>query len=379
MAAPWDVIVVGLGALGSSACWQMARRGMRVLGLEQFGIPHAFGSSHGDSRMIRLCYAEHPDYVPLLVRAYELWRELERVSERRLLHVTGGLYIGAPEGAFVAGAERAARAHGLPHEMLDAGAIRRRHPQFHVSPPAVALYEPNAGLILAERAVATQAEQALRAGAELHGFEAVTEWRSGAGEIEVETSRGHYRAERLCVCGGPWSDRLLGDLGVRLRVTRQVVGWVWPRKPECFLPSNFPVWAIEEPDCALTYGFPLIAERPGLKVGRHAPGPETSPDTIDRTPRAEDESEFRAPLARSLPDADGPLLTLQVCMYTNTPDGHFIVDRHPRDPRVFLACGTSGHGFKFASVLGEVLADLAAERTPSPSIGFLGLERFARA
>ncbi len=374
----YDAIVIGLGALGSSACFHLARRGARVLGLEQFGIPHALGSHHGDSRMIRLCYAEHPDYVPLLRRAYDLWQELEQLSRRRLLQITGGVYIGAPGSRFVGGARASAEEHRLPHEMLDFGALSRRWPQFRPPRDAIALAEPLAGLLLAERTVGAQAEQALRHGAELHGQEPVLEWGDEGSEVRVESARGSYRGGALCICGGAWSERLLGDLGVPLCVTRQAVAWFWPLTPEAFAPPRFPVWAIEENDGGLYYGFPLLEERPGLKLGRHAPGPITTAGEIDRMPRPEDEQELRPVLSRWLPDAGGPLLSMQICMYTNTPDGDFIVDRHPRHERIFFACGTSGHGFKFASVLGEVLADLVLERATRHPVAFLGLGRFAR-
>jgi len=375
MQTGFDVIVVGVGAMGSSACCHLACRGVAVLGLEQFDIPHSLGSSHGASRMIRMAYYEHPDYVPLLRRAYELWEALEQSTGQKLLHLTGGLYMGPPQGGLVAGSLRAAREHGLEHELLDAGAMARRFPMFRVPEGWAGLYEPRAGFLLPERVVAAQAETALRAGAELHGREPVIEWESQANGITVRTPRAEYRADRLIFCGGAWSTRLLNAPGVTLRVTRQVMGWVWPRRPEAFSLSGFPVWAIDRPDGSLYYGFPMMpgSEAPGLKVAWHGPGAETDPDRVVRDEQPGDEQSFRPALTQYLPDADGPLLALRTCLYTNSPDHHFIIDRHPQHENVTIACGFSGHGFKFASVIGEMLADLAMEGKTSLPAEFLRL------
>jgi sarcosine oxidase len=372
----YDAIVIGVGAMGAAACWHLARRGARVLGLEQFSIPHAMGSSHGDSRMIRLCYFEHPDYVPLLRRAYALWAELEQESTRRLLHLTGGLYIGRAVSGFVRGTLRAALEHRLPHERLDRSELSRRFPMFRVPDDHIAVFEPNAGLLLPEKVISTFVDQALRRGADIRAIEPVRSWKAGAGGVTVVTDRGTYAAGRLLICGGAWSRSLAGELGVPLLVTRQALGWVWPRRPELFELGRFPVWAIDNPDDTQHYGFPMIPDSPGLKVAHHARGEPAAADAIDRNPRPGDEDDFLPALRRVLPNGDGPLLAVRICMYTSTPDSHFIVDRHPRRENVLIACGFSGHGFKFAAVIGEALADLAiAGRTDLP-IGFLGLNRF---
>jgi len=376
MGKSFDVIVIGVGAMGSSACFQLARRGVRVLGLEQFDIPHALGSSHGQSRMIRLAYYEHPDYVPLLKRAYQLWDELESISGQKLLYRTGGVYIGPIDGEVVGGSLHAAREHKLAHELLDHAELGRRFPQFTVPEPWVAVWEPEAGFLTPENVIAAYAEAALRGGAELHGREMVTSWEADAGGVTVRTTRDEYRADKLIFCGGPWTSKLVADLGVRLVVTRQVWGWVWPKKPEFFELGRLPVWAIDHLDGTLHYGFPLLKDVPGFKIGHHGPGRETDPERVARDPQAGDEETFRPVLKNMIPAADGALLSMKVCTYTNSPDHHFIIDRHPIHERVTLACGFSGHGFKFASVVGEVLADLAMEgRTRLPA-QFLGLGRF---
>ncbi len=378
MALPYDVIVIGVGSMGSAACYHLARRGVRVLGLEKFDIPHGNGSSTGFSRMIRMSYHEHPDYVPLLRSAFELWHELESESGQKLLYLTGGLYMGPAEGETVGGALRAARKFSLPFELFDHAALRRRFPQFHVPEDFVGMLETNAGFVLPEASVAAHALLALRHGAELHGREAVARWSANAAGVEVVTERATYQAGRLVFCGGAWTDQLVRDLGVPLRVTRQVLGWVWPKNPEAFELGRLPVWAIDYLDGTSHYGFPMMPDNPGFKVAHHSPAQTVDPDAVPRALLPGDEDTFRILLRKQIPDADGPLLSLRTCLYTNSPDSHFIIDRHPEDFRVLLACGFSGHGFKFATVVGKVLSDLAADGSTPHPIGFLGLARLRR-
>lgn len=392
MAQRFDVIVVGVGAMGSAACYHLAKRGARVLGLEQFGIPNALGSSHGDSRIIRLCYYEHPDYVPLLKRAYELWRALESDSGERLLHITGGIYMGqAKRSEFVLGAARAARAHHLEHDMLDRDQLRNRYPQFRIPDDYIGLYEPHAGFLLPERCIAAHANLALKHGAVLRGHTRMCGFGSarqgvvvhfGAFDEQDELREAH--ADHLIWCRGPWSDRMFGsqlEELFTLQVTRQVLGWVWPKKPELFQLGTLPIWAIDHADGTQHYGFPMHPwGRPGFKIAHHFKGEPTDADIVRRTTNAQDEADFRPILTRYIPDADGPLLSMAVCMYTNTPDSHFVIDAHPsaENRNITIACGFSGHGFKFASVVGEALADVALTGKTSLPIGFLGLERFRR-
>ena len=376
MSSSYDVIVVGAGAMGASACRHLAGRGLRVLGLEQFGIPHGLGSSHGSSRLFRMAYFEHPDYVPLLRRARDLWRKWEEESGQSLLSQIGGLYMGPPSSGLIAGSLAAARQHALPHEALDCAEIGARFPQFHLPDNYLALYEPQAGFVRPELAVAVAAGLALRDGADIHGHEPVTHWRADAHGVTVHTPQAVYGAERLMFCGGPWSGRLVQELGVELAVTRQVMGWAWPRLPELFTPDKLPTWAIEQADGTFHYGVPMLPDVPGVKIARHGRGTPTDPDTVARQPLPGDEDDFRPALRRFLPDADGPLTSLRVCLYTNSPDGHFILDHHPAHPNVLLACGFSGHGFKFMPVIGEALADLAQWGATELPVGFLGLSRF---
>lgn len=368
----YDLIIVGLGAMGSAAAFHASRAGAKVLGLEQFDIPHARGSSHGHSRMIRLAYFEHPDYVPLLRRSYELWDQLQREFGQQLLHKTGGHYFGPPTGHVVPGILRAAREHDLP-------AVEGRRPGiFQVPDTFVSVYEPDAGFLLPEKCIAAHALLALGSGAELRAHEPVLAWSAGDDSVSVTTHRGTYRCRQILFTGGAWTDKIVRDLGIPLAVTRQALGWLWPRQPEQYQLGNFGVWGVEEDDGSLSYGFPMMPDNPGLKVARHGPSTPADPDTVDRNPTPADEAEIRRVAARLTGAADGPLLAIRICLYTNSPDGHFILGRHPRHANVTLACGFSGHGFKFASVIGELMSDLALTGRPRLPIEFLSPSRFTR-
>jgi sarcosine oxidase len=376
VAAKFDVIVIGVGAMGAAACWELARRGARVLGLEQFDLPHARGSSHGYSRVTRTAYFEHPDYVPLLRRAHERWADLEQESGEAILHLVGGLYLGPRDGPLVSGSLRSAREHGLVYEILERAALARRYPQFTVPDDWIGMLEPDAGFLRPELAISAFAHCAMQRGAEIHGHEEVRSWVAHNSHVSVTTTRGTYEAEQLIFSGGAWSGQLVRDLGVELTVTRQVLGWVWPRSSKLFQSGTLPVWMIDRLDGTVYYGFPMITHSPGLKLALHAPLRTTDPNRVAREISAEDEETFRECLRRFIPEGNGPTLAIRTCLYTNSPDGHFIVDRHPQHARVLIAAGFSGHGFKFASVIGEVLAELAHTGKTNLPIGFLRLERF---
>lgn len=386
MSDHYDVIVLGVGAMGSATCSALARRGHRVLGIERFDVPHALGSSGGQSRLIRLAYYEHPDYVPLLERAYAAWDELAERAGVQVLYRTGVAYFGPPAGHLIAGVLRSVAEHGVPCERLELAEAARRFPQFRVPESFAALFEPEAGLVLCERAISAYAEEALRAGARIRARERVVEWSAGADGVRVRTDRGSYQADQLVITAGAWAPALMRDLGVELRVTRQVIAWVWPDDPASFEIGTFPCWAIQDdaPGFAgIYYGFPLLpagrfAGECGIKLAHHFLGETADPESLEREPRPADEADFRPALERYLPAAaTAPTLAAKVCMYTATPDEHFVVDRHPLHERLTVGCGFSGHGFKFASVIGEALADLAVERRSELPIGFLSLARFA--
>ena len=359
-AMAYDVIVVGLGGMGSAAAHQLSRRGLRTLGLDRFGPAHDRGSSHGGSRIVRQAYFEDPAYVPLLLRAYQLWEQLAADSGTELLTVTGGLMIGAPESRTVAGSVRSAEQWGLAHEMLDAAEIRRRFPTMTPEPSSVALYEAKAGFTRPEATVAAHLDLAARSGAELRFAEPVTGWRGASGGVRVSTGRGEYEAGQLVLCPGAWAPQLLADLGVPLTVERQVQYWFAPHGgPAAFRPARHPIYIWEYDEGAQFYGFPATEE--GAKVAFFRGGELCTPETIDRTVHPAEVERMREALRPRIPALAGPLLRAATCMYTDTADEHFVIGRHPAHENVTVACGFSGHGFKFVPVVGEVVADLVTE------------------
>ncbi len=380
MKAHFDTIVLGLGGMGSAAAYHLARRGQCVLGLEQYTPAHNRGSSHGQSRIIRQAYFEDPAYVPLVLRAYELWRQLERDSRRDLLRITGALMMGSPESAIITGSRRSAQEHNLPHEMLDASEIRRRFPQFRPSPETVALYEQEAGILHPEATVAVHLDLAARHGAVLHFEEPVARWEiTASGEaVRVTTGQGTYEVGRLVITSGPWAPVALADLRLPLVVERQVQFWFAPAAGVGpFLPGRFPIYIWDAGDAPSAYGFPAIeGASGGVKVAVHHGGAICTPETIDREVHPHEIDRMRAFLRQRIPDLDGPCIKAATCMYTNTPDEHFVVGQHPAHPRVAIAAGFSGHGYKFASVMGEILADLTIDGATRHPIALFDPRRF---
>jgi sarcosine oxidase len=374
----FDAIVVGVGGMGSAACWHLARRGQRVLGLERFDIPHAMGSSHGVTRIIRLPYYEDPAYVPLLRRAYALWRELEAEGGERLLITTGSIDAGPEDGAIFQGALASARLHGLRHEALAGAEANARWPGYRLPAAHRAVFQPEGGFVLSERAIVAHANAAMAAGADVHARERVLGWgaRPGGEGVVVTTDRGRYEAGRLVLAAGAWMADLAPPLAGFAVPERQVLAWLRPSRPELFAPDRFPVFNLEVEE-GRYYGLP-VWEVPGFKLGRYHHRGETGPaEAPRREPDAEDEALLRSFAERYFPDGAGATMALRACMFTNTPDEHFVVDRHPEFPQVVLASPCSGHGYKFCSVLGEVLADLASgDGATRHDIGFLRLGRF---
>jgi len=372
----YDTIVVGLGGMGSAAAFHVARRGKRVVGLEQFTLAHDRGSSHGRSRVTRQAYFENPAYVPLLGRANELWTELQRDSGKRLMEITGGLMLGPPDGGVVKGTLASARTHGLPHEVLEAAEVRRRFPAFSVGDDKIGVLDKVAGVLFPEDCIRAHAAAATQAGAELRWQEPVVSWNATDDTVEVTTAQGTYVAGNLVLCAGPWMGELLAGLRVPLAVERNVLYWFRPTtEVALFAPDRFPVFLIEYEPGKLFYGFPALGDD-GIKVARHHTGVWCSPTDIRREVDQDEIREARGILERNLPTVNGDLLSATTCMYTNTPDGHFIIDRDPRHPNVILASPCSGHGFKFASVIGEVLADLACDGRTRHPIDLFRLDRF---
>jgi sarcosine oxidase len=381
MAETFDVIVVGLGGMGSAAAYHLARRGRRVLGLERFTAAHDRGSSHGSSRLIRQAYFEDPAYVPLVLRAYDLWRELEAAADTELLLTTGLLIAGGPDSEIVAGSLRSARQWGLDHEVLDAAELARRFPTFAPYPDTTALYEPQAGVLRPEAAVAAHLRLAADAGAELRFSTPVLAWEADAAGkgVTVTTESGPARAERLVVSPGAWAPDVLAHLGVPLEIERHVQFWIQPDGGlDPFLPGRHPAWLWDGgAGDGLPYGIPAVdGPDGGIKVSWHRMGRPCHPDDLDRTVApAEVEAITEAVRAR-IPVLAGRFLRAVPCMYTNTPDEHFVVGPHPGHPQVLVAAGFCGHGFKFAPVIGEILADLAIDGTTAHPIGLFDPARF---
>jgi sarcosine oxidase len=378
MVTQYDAIVLGVGGMGSAAVYHLARRGLRVLGIERYNIPHEMGSSHGLTRIIRLAYYEHPDYVPLLRRAYELWRQLENTVQERLLIITGSIDASPVNGAVFTSSKASCDIHHLPHEVLDHQELNARFPGYRLPAGIMALYQPDGGFLLPERCIVAHIMAAQELGAEVHGQERVLGWKAKGQGVEVRTDRGRYSADKLVICAGAWGPKLVPELATLAVPERQVLGWFQPTRPALFRVQTFPVFnmAVEE---GHYYGFPIYGI-PGFKVGRyHHLEERVDPDQMDRAAHREDEDVLRRFTARYFPDAAGPTMSLKTCLFTNTPDEHFILDLHPTLPQVCIAAGFSGHGFKFCSVVGEIMADLAQTGRSRHHLELFRLQRFQEA
>jgi sarcosine oxidase len=373
----YDVIVAGLGGMGSSAAYHLAGRGKRVLGLERHGPAHDKGSSHGESRIIRQAYFEDPAYVPLLLRAYELWERLEEETGEDLMTLCGGLMIGPPEGALVSGSMASADEYELPYEILDSSDLKRRYPIFEPDPNVVSLYEERAGFVRPEASVKAHLDRAVSLGADLRFEEEILSWEPTESGVRVETASGTYEAERLVVSAGAWAPKLLADLGLPLEVTRQILFWFSPEGgTEPYAPERVPIWIYEPDDGNMFYSFPAIDGADTVKVAFfRADGKPADPDTIDREVHGEEVDFIRGYLARHVPSLNGEFHFAKTCMYTNTPDEHFVISTHPEYPQVAVAAGFSGHGYKFCGVVGEILADLVTEGKTSHPIDLFSPER----
>jgi sarcosine oxidase len=371
----YDVVVCGLGAMGSAALAELARRGCRTLGIERFTPGHDRGSSHGATRIIRLAYFEHPSYVPLLHRAYALWRELERAANRPLLHITGIVEIGPSDGTLATGTLAAARLHGLPHELLAASDVMRRFPAFRLPADFAGVVQRDGGFVEAEPSIHVMLSLAARHGADIRTGEAVRAVEPRGDGVKIVTDRGAVDAGTAIVAAGPWMTSLLP--GLPLRVTRQVMGWFAPTDRTLFAPARFPVFLIESRH-GIHYGVPPF-NGDGVKVAKHNHRDETvEPDDYDRAVSAADEAAIRAAIEDFLPAANGPPTRTATCLYTMTPDGHFIIDRLPGAPGIVVASACSGHGFKFAPVIGEIAADLATRGATEHDISRFRVARFGQ-
>lgn len=374
MSGPFDVIIVGLGAMGSAAAFHLVKRGRSVLGLDQFAPPHSFGSSHGQTRIIREAYFEHPIYVPIVRRAYELWDELGREANTRLFVQTGGLMLGSPDGVLVKGTKRSAQTHGLPYETLSAREIRNRFPALCPTEKMVGIFEPRAGILFPEECISAHLGLARKHGAILNLPETVVSWKSVGDGVRVLTSRGEYMAGQLVLSAGSWITSLVPELNLPFTVERQVLFWFGSSDRACFKPERCPIHLWEYVPGKFFYGFPDLAN--GVKVARHHQGEITSPDKVRREVAVEEVEAMQKLAQPHLPKLDGPLVSAVVCLYTNTPDEHFFIDQHPGCPRVWIVSPCSGHGFKFSSAIGEIVCDLIQGERPRFDLSLFRNRRF---
>jgi sarcosine oxidase len=371
----FDVIVVGLGAMGSAATYQLAKRGTRVLGIEMFRPGHDRGSSHGEHRMIRNSSFQADGYVPLADRAFALWRELEAEANQRLLQTTGEVWLLHEDGnpGYRAGVQDSL-ARGFRVILSDAE-LAERFPGFRLHEGMIALYEADAGFIRSEADIVSHVDQARRRGAAIHLDEEVTAWAADGGGLRVETRRDTYRADRLVLAAGPWSEEVLPDLRLPMQVERRVNGFFRPAHPDLWsLERGAPDFLLDVPEGSF-YGMPAVGDI-GVKIGLSA-GEPTTARTIQRSIDDAEIALLRDVLDKYLPGASGAELRRMTCMCTYTIDRDFVIDRHPAHPQVAVGCGFSGRGYKFAPVVGEILADLALEGATRHDIGFLSARRFA--
>jgi sarcosine oxidase len=359
----YDAIVVGLGVAGAASAHQLAREGRRVLALDRFSPPHVHGSSHGGSRIIREAYFEDSGYVPLVRRAYDLWQELERETGDMLLVPTGGVTIGAPDGTLVRGAEHSAVTHAIPHETLSSRDIVRRYPTLRPDADMVGVFEHRAGVLMPEACVRALIGQAAAHGAHVHVDEPVLDWSATSSGVEVRTSRAQYSASALVLAAGPWLPDLLGETRFGLWVERQVMHW-FARADNASANDRTPITLWEYEPGGMFYTIPDLGA--GTKAAFHHAGERGTADEIRRDVATGEIEAIERIVARFVPGLAPRVLRSATCLYTNTPNQHFLIDRHPDHPRVVIASACSGHGFKFAPAVGELVAGLVTGTIASP-------------
>lgn len=365
--------------MGSAACWCLAKRGQKVLGLEQFNIPHENGSHAGQTRIIRKAYFEHPDYVPLLARAYESWRSFESETGRQFYHRTGIVYFGRADNENITGIRRSAELYNIAIKNPSHDQVKATYSQFDVPSDFDAIIEPDAGFVTPEDAIRSYVREAVRNGAVIKENTPVSQWMYEGKKIRVVTQEGEYLADKLIITAGAWTARLIPGMNINLQVTRQLLAWVKPPDPALFSIGNFPCWFVEDPEAGTFYGFPILEDTEGpigMKLAHHHPGVACDAGNIHKNIPGEEEK-LRRFLRKYIPAAGDNIIHTKHCLYTYSPDTHFIIDHLPGYAnRVVVACGFSGHGFKFVPVVGEALADLAMKGRTDLPIGFLGVNRF---
>jgi sarcosine oxidase len=375
MAETFDVIVLGLGAAGSSALYQLSKSGKKICGIDQYTPPHSLGSSHGESRITRQAYHENPLYVPFIMKAYELWDELAIASGRTLFRRTGGIMLGAANSGVILGAELSAKTHHIPYEYLDRKEISKRFPIFKTADDTVGVLEKNAGILFPEECITANLAVARRNLATIKLEEKVIAMEHYPAYVRITTDKGQYDAGKVIVAAGAWTPELLKALQLPLTVERQVLFWF---RPTCsgykaLRYDSLPVYIWEYAAGETFYGFPDLGT--GLKIARHHAGEHSNPATLRRSVLDEEIQAMQDLLSNYL-DVEAVFNYATTCMYTNTPDNDFIIDHHPESKNVILASPCSGHGFKFASVNGKILCDMALGEQPELDISMFCLARF---
>lgn len=378
----YDSIVIGVGSMGSATCYHLAKSGHKVLGLEQFGIAHEHGSHSGQTRIIRKAYFEYPDYVPLLERAYENWSALEEETGISLFRKTGMLYLGKPDDRLIKGVRNSAQKFNLNIQNLSSETLKKEYPQFLIPEGHEGVFEPDAGFLLPETAILSFTERALNFGAHIRIGEKTLKWEHKDGHIEVVTNKDTYNCSKLIITAGAWANKMIQNFRSSFKVTKQTLAWVKPKDEALFELGDFPTWIFDNGNNQGSfYGFPKLSEEKfngpvGLKVAHHHPGPEIDPDEDQRGIPENEETKIIEFLNRHLPEGYSEINSISTCLYTYSKDENFILGPSPESDNVFLATGFSGHGFKFASVIGEILADLAISGSSSLPIEFLSPARF---
>jgi len=379
-----DCIVIGVGSMGAATCYYLAKRGARVIGLEQFGIVHDNGSHGGQSRIIRKAYFEHPDYIPLLQLAYDNWHKIEKESGRQIYSRTGLLYSGPFNDPLIEAVKSAALLYQIPLEKLSLTEAHKRFPAFCFPTGSEVLFEPDAGYLRPDAAIETFTQRAKQLGAHIETDCKVQSWKYEGNGVTVQTSKGSYHADRLVLTAGPWSAALIPDIRSLLTVTRQVLAWFHPTTPELFDQNAFPCWLIAEPGRpGAYYGFPIINNHNGpmhgIKIAYHHRGDATDPESVNREVTEEDTAHLREFIEKYMPQKTGEMNFAKTCLYSYSPDEHFIIDHLPgSEGRISMAWGFSGHGFKFSSAVGAILSDLATDGKTDAPIDFLRASRFMK-
>ncbi len=370
----YDAIVLGVGGVGSAALYHYAKRGLKVVGLDRFPTAHEFGSSHGQTRLIRQAYFEHPDYVPMLKRAYSLWADLSERCGQQLYREVGVLQAGPANGRILPGVLASAKQHNLEVDQMTAKEVGQRFPGFVLPDSLAAVFERRAGFLFVEDCIKAHTALALQAGAVLHTGETVKSWSATPNRVEVQTDKETYTASHLVITAGSWASDFIGSLGIRLEVVRKSLYWFETNSDVYQADRGSPGFIIETP-AGNFYGFPQINDL-GVKSAEHSGGlPVPDPLHVDRAEDAVETARVLDFLRDYLPQVSTRCSKFDTCLYTLSPDRNFVVDQHPEHPHVAFAAGLSGHGFKFANVLGEVLTELSLGLPPSSPVGFLSSKR----